>query len=322
MRIVYPDGSPVMRALLDPAQLAAMPDFFMYEDPPSTPDVLIARVKDAHTVVLGWARIDERVLTACPSLKLISFTGTGVANYVDLEAATRRGVVVTGTPHYGDDTVAEYTLALMLSLVRRIPHLDHNIRQGRWDPEPAGMELRGKTLGILGLGGIGSRVATFGVALGMRVLAWTAHPSTKRAAASGVAFMPREDLASLSDVVSIHLALTPSTRHLVNTPFLSRMKRGALLINTSRGEIVDTAALIAALETRHLAGAALDVFEEEPLADTHPLLRLDNVLLTPHAGFYTTEATRRLLHIALDNVLSFLRGRPQNVVNPEAVHSS
>src|ERR1700730_9399047 len=168
MRIVYPDGSPVMRALLDPAQLAAMPDFFMYEDPPSTPDVLIARVKDAHTVVLGWARIDERVLTACPSLKLISFTGTGVANYVDLEAATRRGVVVTGTPHYGDDTVAEYTLALLLSLVRRVPSLARSIREGRWDPEPAGMELRGKTLGILGLGGIGSRVAKFGVVLGMR----------------------------------------------------------------------------------------------------------------------------------------------------------
>lgn len=310
-----------MRALLDPTQVAAMPDFFMYEDPPSSPDVLIARLKDARALVLGWARIDEHVLAACPSLKVISFTGTGVANYVDLEAATRHGVVVTGTPHYGDDTVAEYTLALMLSLVRRIPQLDRIIRKGRWDPEPAGMELRGKTLGILGLGGIGSRVAKFGVALGMRVIAWTANPSPERAAASGVVFMPREDLAAVSDVVSIHLALTPSTRHLVNAPYLFRMKRGALLINTSRGEIVDTAALIAALETRHLAGAALDVFEDEPLPNTHPLLRLDNVLLTPHAGFYTIEATRRLLHIALDNILSFLRGRPQNVVNPEVLPS-
>lgn len=308
-----------MRSLLDSTQLAALPDFLMYDDAPADRDELVARLTDAWGMVLGWTRIDERVLTACPSLKLISFTGVGVTNYVDLDAATHCGVVVSNTPHYGDDTVAEYALALLLGLARRIPTLERNLREGRWDQEPAGIELRGKTLGVMGLGAVGSRVARFGTALGMRVVAWTAHPSPDRAAACGVSFVQREELATVSDVVSIHLALTPSTRHLVDGPFLSRMREGALLINTSRGEIVDTAALITALQTGHLAGAALDVFEEEPLPPNHPLLRLENVLLTPHAGFNSQEAARQQLHIAVDNVVAFLHGRPQNVVNPQVL---
>lgn len=251
-----------MRCLLDSTQLAALPDFHMYDDAPASQDDLVARLTDAWGMVLGWTRINERVLAACPSLRLISFTGVGVTNYVDLEAATRRAVVVTNTPHDGDDTVAEYALALLLGLARHITILERNLREGRWDQEPAGIELRGKTLGIMGLGAVGSRVARFGTALGMRVVAWTAHPSPGRAASYGVSFVQREELAAASDVVSIHLALTPSTRHLVDSPFLSRMKKGALLINTSRGEIVDTAALITALQAGHLAGAALDVFEE------------------------------------------------------------
>jgi len=321
MRVVYPDGSPYMRGLLDSAQVAALPDFLMYEDAPADRDVLVARLKDAWAMILGWAHIDGRILAACPSLKLISFTGVGVSNYVDLDAASRRGIVVANTPHYGDDTVAEYTLALLMELARHIRILDRNLRQGRWDQEPAGIELRGKTLGIMGLGAIGSRVARFGAALGMRVVAWTAHPSPERAAACGVAFVEREELAATSDVVSIHLALTRDTRHLVDGSFLRRMKRWALLINTSRGEVVDTAALITALQGAHLAGAALDVFEDEPLPPGHPLLRLENVLLTPHAGFNSREAAKQQLYIAMDNVVTFLHGRPQNVVNPQVLSS-
>jgi phosphoglycerate dehydrogenase-like enzyme len=321
MRVVYPDGSPYMRSLLDPTQVAALPDFLMYDDAPASEDDLVERLKDAWGMVLGWARINERVLAACPSLKLISFTGVGVTNYVDLDAATRHGVAVTNTPHYGDDTVAEYTLALLLGLARHITILERNLREGRWDQEPAGIELRGKTLGIMGLGAIGSRVARFGTAMGMRVVAWTLHPSPERAAANGVSFVPRDELAAVSDVISIHLALTSSTRHLVDGPFLSRMKKGALLINTGRGEIVDTAALIAALQGGYLGGAALDVFEDEPLPPSHPLLRLENVLLTPHAGFNSREAARQQLYIAVDNVVTFLQGRPQNVVNPRVLSS-
>ena len=321
MRVVYPDGSPYMRGLLDSAQVAALPDFVMYDESPADRDALVARLKDAWAMILGWARIDERVLAACPSLKVISFTGVGVSNYVDLDAASRRGVLVANTPHYGDDTVAEYTLALLLELARHIRILERNLREGRWDQEPAGIELRGKTLGIMGLGAIGSRVARFGRALGMRVVAWTAHPSPERAADCGAAFVACEELAAVSDLVSIHLALTPVTRHLVDGPFLRRMKKGALLINTSRGEVVDTAALIAALQAGHLGGAALDVFEDEPLPPGHPLLRLENVLLTPHAGFNSREAAKQQLYIAIDNVVTFLRGRPQNVVNPQVLSS-
>jgi D-3-phosphoglycerate dehydrogenase len=157
--------------------------------------------------------------------------------------------------------------------------------------------------------------------MGMRVVAWTLHPSPERAAAHGVSFVQREELAAVSDVISIHLALTPSTRHLVDGPFLSRMKKGALLINTGRGEVVDTAALIAALQGGYLGGAALDVFEDEPLPPSHPLLRLENVLLTPHAGFNSREAAKQQLYIAVHNVVTFLQGRPQNVVNPQVLSS-
>ena len=308
-----------MRSLLDPVQLAALPEFLMYDDAPPSQEALVARLTDAWGMVLGWARIDERVLAACPSLKFISFTGVGVTNYVDLDAATRRGVLVANTPHYGDDTVAEYTLALMLGLARHLTVLQRTLREGRWDQEPAGIELRGKTLGILGLGGVGSRVARLGGALGMRVVAWTAHPSPERAAACGITFVERDDLAAASDVVSIHLALTSGTRHLVDGPFLSRMKPGALLINTGRGALVDTAALIDALEAGRLAGAALDVFEDEPLPPDHPLRRVEHVVLTPHAAYNSREAAKRQLSIAVENVVAALQGRPQNVVNPQAL---
>ena len=319
MTVVYPDASPIMRSLLDPAQVALLPGFVVYEDAPKGEDELIERLRGASAVVLGWTYIGERVLVACPEVKLISFTGSGVGNFVDLAAATRRRVAVTNAPHYGDDTVAEHTLGLLLALARRIPALHRDLGRGRWKPGPPGRELHGKTLGILGLGAIGSRVARLGGALGMRVVAWTAHPSPERAVTNRVSFVSLEELAATSDVVSVHLPLTPATRRLIDAAFLSRMRAGALLVNTSRGEIVDTAALVEALRNRHLAGAALDVFDEEPLPAWHPLLGMDNVVLTPHVGFYTMEATARLLRMALENVLAFFQGRPQHVVNPEAL---
>lgn len=319
MTVVYPDGSPIMRSLLDPSQVESLPGFVVYEDSPQGEEELIARLRGASAVVLGWAYVGERVLAACPHVKLISFTGTGVGNFVDLAAATRHGVAVTNTPHYGDDTVAEHTLALLLALARRIPVLHRDLGQARWEQGPPGRELHGKTLGILGLGAIGSRVARLGVAFGMRVIAWTAHPSPERAGIHRVSFVSIEELAATSDVVSIHLALTPVTRRLIDTAFLSRMRPGAMLINTSRGEIIETPALVEALRSGHLAGAALDVFEEEPLPGAHPLLGMDNVVLTPHVGFYTVEAAARMLRMALDNVLAFFAGRPQHVVNPEVL---
>lgn len=319
MKVVYPDASAVMRSLLDPAQLRLLPGFVVYEGSPANEGELIARLRGASAVVLGWAYIGERVLAACPHVQLISFTGSGVGSFVDLEAATRRGVTVSNTPHYGDDTVAEHTLGLLLALARRIPALHQDLRRGRWQPGAPGRELHGKTLGILGLGAIGSRVARWGMALGMRVVAWTAHPSPERAEAHRVSFVSLEELAAASDVVSVHLPLTPTTRRLIDSEFLSWMRPDAMLLNTSRGEIVDTAALLEALRSGRLAGAALDVFEEEPLPGEHPLLGLDNVVLTPHVGFYTREATARMLRMALDNVLAFLQGRPQHVVNQEVL---
>jgi len=322
MRVVYPDASPTMRALLDPAQVALLPHFVVYDDRPRSDEELVARLEGAWGVLLGWSYMGARVLAACPQLRVISFTGTGVGNFVDLQAATRQGIVVTNTPHYGDDTVAEHTFALLLALARHIPRFDRTLRQGRWEQDPPGRELAGKTLGILGAGEIGSRVARLGRAFGMHVLAWTAHPTPERAAALGVAFVSLEEIAETSDVISVHLTLTAGTRHLVDRSFLARTKPGALLVNTSRGEIVDTAALTEALRSGRLAGAALDVFEDEPLPADHPLLGLDNAVLTPHVGFHTAEATSRMLRIAVANLLGVLHGQPQNVVNPEVLERS
>ncbi len=223
MRVVYPDASPTMRALLDAAQLALLQDFVIYEDRPRSEAELIARLEDAWGVVLGWSYISEHVMAACPKLRVISFTGTGVSNFVDLEAANRHGVIVANTPHYGDDTVAEHTFALLLALVRNIPRFDRLVRQGHWQQDPPGRQLCGKTLGLLGTGEIGSRVARLGQAFGMRVLAWTAHPSPERAAVLGVAFVSLEELARNSDVISVHLALNEGTRRLVGRSFLEKV---------------------------------------------------------------------------------------------------
>ncbi len=256
----------------------------------STPE-MIARLADREIAVLGktWLGADE--LARTPRLRHIVFLGTGASSYVDLDAAKARGVAVHVVPGYGSRAVAEHALALIFACARQVARMDREIRAGGF-PSLQGMELGGKTLGLVGLGDIGAEVARLGSALGMTVIGWTRGKNVRGAP---VTLRALDDVFGAADVVSLHVALTAETRGLVDARRLALMKPGSLLVNTARGAIVDEAALVAALRQGRPACAGLDVFVDEPPAPTHPLRRLDNVVLTGHAAFRTPEASRRLV---------------------------
>jgi D-3-phosphoglycerate dehydrogenase len=272
-------------------------------------DTLVERVGDAEAMinVRSSTRITDDVLARCPRLKLVSIWGTGTDN-VDLAAAKSRGVRVTNTPAVSAPSIAEHALALMLAVARRIPQTDRLVRQGAW-PRGQMMQLAGKTLGIVGLGAIGRRFAELGKGIGMRVIAWTVNPRDV-----GVPLVSIEQLLAGSDVLSLHLRLSDQMRGWLSPERIARIKRGAILINTARGPIVDEAAMIAALQSGQLSGAGLDVFDQEPLPNGHPLTKLDNVVLSPHSAGITPEALEAGLAMAVDNVFAFGEGRAANVV--------
>ena len=238
------------------------------------------------------------LLASCPDLKSIVFLGTGAASYVDLDAADRLGIRVRNYKGYGDRSVAEHTLALIFAAARRIAAMDAEIRRGRFEPLD-GFELLGKTLGVIGTGGIGAVVVRLASALGMRVLAWNRSGVDPALPAEAVAL---DDLLARADIVSLHLSLSNVTRGFLTAGHLARMKPGAIFVNTARGAIVDEPALVEALRSGRLGHAALDVFVEEPLPADHPFTTMPNVTLTAHAGFMTREASINLLAMALDLV--------------------
>ncbi|GIX45999.1 MAG: hypothetical protein KatS3mg131_0210 [Candidatus Tectimicrobiota bacterium] len=222
------------------------------------------------------------------------------------------GIVVCGTEGLPYPT-AELTWGLILALVRRIPQEDRAVRAGRWQTS-LGVGLHGKVLGVIGLGRLGSQVAAIGRAFQMQVLAWSQNLTAERAAACGATLVGKDELLSRADVVTLHLVLSERTRGLIGARELSLMKPTAYLINTSRGPIVDEAALLAALQRRAIAGAGLDVFDEEPLPPDHPLLQLDNTVLTPHLGYVTEETYRVFYGQAVEDIEAFLRGQPVRVL--------
>jgi phosphoglycerate dehydrogenase-like enzyme len=225
-------------------------------------------------------------------------------------------VLVTETEGSGASPV-ELTMGLILAAARRIPQEDRALREGRWQTG-VGVELRGKTLGILGLGRIGGRIAAFGNLLGMRVLAWGPTLTDERAAAAGVTRVSLETLFRESDVVSLHLRLSEMTRGVVTAALLALMKPTAFFVNTARGPLVDEAALVATLRARRIAGAALDVYDVEPLPVDHPLIALDNVVLTPHVGYVTGEVYRIFFRHVVEAIEAYLDGTlPPRTVNPE-----
>lgn len=256
--------------------------------------------------------LDAELIAALPALKLVVFTG-GRNPSVDVAALKARGIAVCNTRNgEGGIATAELTVALMLACARNLPREFANMTGGRWQ-ETLGEGLEGRTLGLVGLGRIGARVAAVGRALGMRVTAWSPNLTPERAEAGGAVLATRESLFTESDVVSLHMVLAPATRGIVGAEEIARMRRGAILINTSRGPLVDEAALIAGLREGRIR-AGLDVFDREPLPADHPLRSLPNAVLTPHLGYVTRSTFRMFYEDTVEAIAAWRRGAPVRVV--------
>jgi D-3-phosphoglycerate dehydrogenase len=308
-RIVIPDDSPpVITGTAALKRIQSAGDTVVFNTPPASEDDLIQRIEGAHTVVniRSYCKFPLRVLEAVSgTLRHLAVWGTGTDN-VDLAAARRFGIVVSNTPGTATDALAEHTLALLLAVARRLVPLDAGVRDGKWE---RGMlfQCRGKTLGIVGTGAIGSRLAELGRSIGMRVIAWTLHPDAQKAQRTGFAYVSTlDELLEQADVVSLHLRSSPDTRGIIGAAQFARMKSGAIFLNTARGDLVDEDALVEALGTDKLFGAGLDVFGKEPVQVDNPLVGLPNVVLTPHTGGNTPEALEAGLNLCADNVVSIL----------------
>jgi D-3-phosphoglycerate dehydrogenase len=294
-RIVFPDCTPYMAQFYDDAMRALVPGLELEIGNP-TPEQLVKRLEGCDGAIHYSAKFTEPVLAACPRLRVIAYLGTGVSSKVDLEAAKRRGIVVRRVLNYGDRTLAEHTLALIFATVRRIAAMDREIRAGIWRDD-ALYELEGKTLGLIGLGGIGRMVAKLGTALGLDVIGWNRSPVPAEVPCR---MMALDDVLARADIVSLHLGLDDATRGFLDRRRLAMLKRGAVVINTARGPLIDESALVEKLQSGHIAAAGLDVFQQEPLPIDHPLMRLENVTLTAHAAWKSPEAGRRLLRLGLE----------------------
>lgn len=275
---------------------------------PVTEDQLCELVRDVDGLIVGLEPITPRILAHANRLKVISTAGVGFDN-VDLDEATRRGIAVCNCHGCNNHAVAELAFGMMIGLARGIYAADRRLRAGGWGPITFGPELWGKTLGIVGLGRVGRSTALLGRAFGMRVLATDIHWDVTFANEHGISYVPLERLLRESDFVSLHVPLTPRTRHLIDEQALALMKPTAFLINTARGPVVKESALVAALRAGQIAGAGLDVFDREPHPN-NPYVEFDNVILTPHIGGSTAEASERAFYLALTNVANVLNGEP------------
>ena len=273
-----------------------VPNLAVWRDEPADEDELIARLSGRRNVLVYMAFMSGRVLRACPDLRTVAYLSSGLATHGDLDAAAGLGIRFEGVKGYGDRAVAEHAVTLALAGLKRIAEMDRTVRGGGFRLMRA-EEFAGKTFGILGLGGTGAEAARIADALGARVVGWTPSGDARGAP---VVTMPKEDVFAQADIVSLHLALTPETRGIVTAADLARARPGLILVNTARGALVDGGALIDALASGQVGHAALDVFETEPVPAGHAFCTMDNVTLTPHSAWVTTQAVDRLLGAGLE----------------------
>jgi phosphoglycerate dehydrogenase-like enzyme len=314
---VLDDYQQAAEALGDWGQLGAGTEVVFFHDHAPTPGQLVARLRGFDAVVAMRERsgFGRDVLARLPDLRLLVTTGM-VNAAIDMEAATELGVTVAGAGgRAGAEATTELTWALIFALARNLPAEDAAIRRGGWQTG-IGQVLHGKVLGVVGLGNLGPRMAPVGRALGMRVIGWSRNLTAARAAEVGIDQVGREELFSTSDVVTVHLKLSDRSRGYVGREELRLMKPTALLVNTSRGPVVDEAALIEALEQRWIGGAALDVFDVEPLPAAHPLRHLPRTVLTPHIGYVCVEAYRDWFAQVIEDIVAFREGRAVRVLQP------
>ena len=303
-------GSPWLAKLGEKAEIR------LFMDRPVDFEEQIDRVRGASAIInsRSYVQWPREALEQLPELGHITVCGIGTDS-IDLEAAKEHGVLVSNIPGKTAPVVAEHSFALMWAIAKQLTWYMDSMRAGLWT-KMDGVFLAGKTAGIIGAGNIGAEMVRLCRAVGMDVIAWTFNPSDERAARLGVEFVEFNELLARSDVISIHIQQTPESHHMIGEPELARMKPGALLVNVARGPIVDEVALVNALNSGHLGGAALDVFEEEPLPENHPLLECEHVILTPHIADMTPEGLDLLNQGVVENTLAFLNGTPQNIVNP------
>ena len=318
MKIVILDGRALNPGDLSYDCISQFGDVTLYQHTDSEAET-IARIGDSQIILVNKVPITEHILAACPNIRLICVQATGY-NVVDCEAAARRNIPVCNVPAYGTTAVAQFTMALMLEFCHRIGHHDAVVHNGKWCRtsnfcfwDTPQMELGGKTLGIIGYGRIGQAVAKLAVAFGMNVIAYS---RTQRQEVSADAkYVDMDTLLASSDFLSLHCPLFPETEKLINADMISKMKDGAVLINTARGGLLDEQAVADALHSGKLAGAAVDVVSEEPMNPSNPLLTAPNCIITPHIAWAPRESRQRLLDCVVENIRSFLNGKPQNVVN-------
>jgi len=283
-------------------------DIFVFRDHLSDPDALIERLQpfDVVCVMRERSPLPRNVIERLPNLKLIASTGTGNAS-IDVAAAGDHGIPVVFTGYRSDPTI-EFTWALILASARNIVTEGNSVRSGGWQ-QTVGTDLRGKTLSVLGLGRVGSEVARIGSAFGMNVIAWSENMTPEAARAAGAILVSKDQLFDRADILTIHVVLSSRTQGLVGAAELQRMKPTARLINASRGLIVDEQALISALQNKHIAGAAIDVFDTEPLPPHHPFRSLDNVLATPHLGYVSRGLYKTFYEDTVSNIRRWLDTR-------------
>ena len=309
----------------DPPQIQGSPhlerlsphgDLTLYTDRPTAMDEQLERARGAHVIMntRGAVKWYRDALEQLPDLRLIATCSIGT-DMVDLVAAKELGIVVSNQPGRIAPYVAEHIIGLMFAVAKRAAYQTGELKAGRWTLKQ-NIYLQGKTLGVIGTGNTGSEVARIATALGMRVIAWTFHPSPERAKDLGVEFVELDDLLRESDVVSIQVRLSDDSRGMLGRREFALMKEGAIFVNGGRGELIDTDALIDALKSAHLAGAGLDVFDQEPLPPHHPILDCEQVVLTPHIADQTPEGVESLNEGCVSNVIAFLEGHPNNVANP------
>jgi phosphoglycerate dehydrogenase-like enzyme len=282
-----------------------------------THEKIAQELRGANAILLMRERtwLSDKDFALLPNLEFIAQTGR-TSKHLDLAAATRRGIAVAGTAGDNGTSTKELTLALILALLRKIPQVNQRMREESWPPI-AGQLLEGKTVGVLGFGRIGMEVARLLNAFNARVLAYARTLTAERAGPIGAESVSLETLLKESDIVTVHVPLNANTRGMIGAKELAMMKSGAMLVNTARGPIVSEAALIEALQTGHLGGAALDVFDVEPLPMEHPLRRLNNVILLSHRGYATVEILRERYQQAMENILDFMDRKQLKLLNPE-----
>ena len=292
-------------------------DLQVFTEPLGGPDKVVAALKDCAVVCLMRERtlFGADVINALPALKLIVTSGMRNAA-IDMAAAAARGIPVCGTESLATPT-AELTFGLMLELARRMGYENTRLKAGaRWQ-STLGIDLRGKTLGILGLGKLGTQVATIARAFGMNVIAWSQNLTAEKAQAAGATLVSKEELLKRADFVTIHLQLSARTKGLISADELTLMKPTAYFINTSRGPIADEKAIEATLKAKKIAGAAIDVYDAEPLPAGHPFRKLDNILITPHLGYVTAENYKRFYGQMVEDIRAWLDGKPIRIIPPQ-----